>query len=1371
MSLPARPRILLLVALLMLTLPPLIAEAAPLDDLGIPGGSDTRIPWSPASESALREAMAAAEIPVRPDAQLAAAIAALPEEARAKADAGLLSLMTETLERMQMPAGTLIPYSETRQGAHLAQGGAPDLPAPHTAEAPIRVLASVEGDLDTEATGVRVLAHIGTTMALELPARALPALLGHPAVRKVQAERPYQPLNDLGRADARVDALVNSTGLTGRGTLVAILDSGIDWRHQDFRKADGSTRIVELLDLEIPGDQDGDGRDEGDATPVGGTIWDSADINHALSMSGRERWKRGGDVDGDGAADPILDNTTLRVPISFDPDDDVVVEHVWVHLGLEHQRLPDVHIELVAPNGDRATLLPAGAGSERGDELNAFYEVPYLSGRRLAGSWVLEIQDTALDGQGLFYGWTLIVNQPVLHTDTNGHGTHVAGTAAGDGIAGTGTGAQAGMAPEAGLLVGSGLQLSGSVDDLFMVTTVDMMPMLEWIDGVAERRREPVAVNISLGLHYGPHDGTRLEDRAIDDWLGPDRPGRVVAISAGNEGASEMHTSGEFRPGEEQVDLEVDEQTPGDEVSVWFEAGQQPTVSLSYPRQDQLSCTTFDPVTRSEAADCDALIGFGPGQVRLFRIFPPQEPDLTINDGRLIWPGAAGNNVQQGLYLDVNRRQMLLHYNKSPLLADYYAMLPGTWSLHLRGARGSWHAWSMYVGEWMEGRPFGERGDSRMTVGSPASAFEPIAVGAHVTRNQWLDESGAPTGAPVDVGVLAPFSSHGPTRDGRAKPDLTAPGAFVLSSASGTAGSHTVMAGTSMAAPMVTGALALLMQRFPDLTADEAKAALMAGARRDAFTGAEPEANLWGAGKLDLGAAMAELEGPPPPPQQAGIEVSSTIARPGWESEHLVDGAIETTWSSMPHGEHLQGAEWAVVHLVSPTRVDGVRIMPRPNLKDADHAEGFPKDFVIQYSFDGERRGRQLTCDTSDPRFAEAANWVPVATRTGYAQPGNRWQLFRFEAADIGCLRVFGTELSQDGFGNRYLQLAEIEPLDGETSLPTSSATTSSEVGRSGWETRHLIDGDPSTTWSSRPHDEHLAAAEWAVVRLPGRTTIDGVRIEPRVNDLDRNHADGFPKDFVIQYSFEGEHRGRRVTCDPNDPRFHEVSNWVPVITRFGYDQPRSVPQIFEFAPSDAGCLRILGTELSQDGFGNRYLQLAEIEPLYALQPQPRHDAVVDSTANGQRWSAAHLVDGRRETAWSSRAHAEHLVQAEWAALLLGGEQEVSGLRITPRQNESDPTHAEGFPKDFVIGYAVEGTARDRALTCNPADPRFYEARNWLPLVNRFGFPQPANAAQDFDFGSISAGCLRILATELSQDGFGNRYLQLAELQALRAAE
>lgn len=378
------------------------------------------------------------------------------------------------------------------------------------------------------------------------------------------------------------------------------------------------------------------------------------------------------------------------------------------------------------------------------------------------------------------------------------HGTHVMGIAAGNGRAG----GPAGIAPEAELLfvhLGPGLgDLGNSID---LLEAIDFV-----IRAVGDR---PVAINMSIGRHAGPHDGTLLIERAID-WLIVNRLGTVVVQSTGNYFSRNVHMEGRLR---EARTMRLPFNLPRNDAHA-------ATVELWYKGADRFVAHAIGPD--------GAQVSVEPGK------------NAPLLD-------AIGQELAQLYHRvgDPNNGDNLIALVLRPMAP------PGDWSLEITGTDvvdGRWHAWIERNAACPKCQAMFQpnRASRKTTTGSICNAMRTIAVGAY---------DGHDPDKP-----LALFSSVGPTRDGRQKPLLTAPGVRILSVRSRQSvhdtPSYVRMSGTSMAAPHVAGTAALMLQA--------AGAQPIAALRRALFSTLDVppsrtpgHADRWGYGLLNIEAAVA----------------------------------------------------------------------------------------------------------------------------------------------------------------------------------------------------------------------------------------------------------------------------------------------------------------------------------------------------------------------------------------------------------------------------------------------------------------------------------------------------------------------------------
>ncbi|MEM8568151.1 MAG: S8 family peptidase [Bacteroidota bacterium] len=398
------------------------------------------------------------------------------------------------------------------------------------------------------------------------------------------------------------------------------------------------------------------------------------------------------------------------------------------------------------------------------------------------------------------------------------HGTHVMDIAAGNG---RGSGFP-GVAPGADIIF---VQLSNIVDtdeatESFGSSSRLIQAVQYIFDKAAELNRSAV-VNLSLGTHGGPHDGTTSAEQYFDGLL--DGPNRAIVISAGNSYFRRIHASGEVSSSAPRdLTWEIRNTTQrfhDNELEIWCSGN------------DELDVTLVDP-------DGDVVGTFSPS---------PNRQTITMN-GREMGVANYKRDVNNGdLHLDI------YFYPKPQFLPVNEALPTGNWQVQIRSSSRSpilFHAWIERTAPSLQSRFAEVDSDPSHTIGSISCGYKTISVGSYNARG--LSRP------------LSSFTAEGPTRDGRQKPEISAPGGEVggdgvLAARSNTHTRRTQMPGTSMAAPHVTGLVALLMQVADgDLAIDDIRNSIIDTARRNSSVnnGWHPR---YGAGRIDAAAAVSEM--------------------------------------------------------------------------------------------------------------------------------------------------------------------------------------------------------------------------------------------------------------------------------------------------------------------------------------------------------------------------------------------------------------------------------------------------------------------------------------------------------------------------------
>jgi len=842
----------------------------------------------------------------------------------------------------------------------------------------LAVLIQFEGSRqELYQSGVRVVAQVGDIFSAYVSPATILKLIENPKVKFIQGEIYYKSLNNTSTQEIRAKDARKQYGISGRGVLLGIVDTGIDWRHADFRNADGTTRIKFLLDLSLPGDLDGDQIPDG-PDAYGGTLFTESEINQALQGTGTP-----------GSADYV------------------------------------------------------------------------------------------------------------------GHGTHVAGSAAGNGFAtgaGLPSGTYAGVAPETDLII-----IKATQSDELGYPVTNLVNSLAFIDNIASELGQPYVINFSLGGHEGAHDGTNLEELAIERIVGPGKPGKVVVVAAGNENQSEIHASGELSPSQTSVTIPVtipayspQSGTQNDYalLNVWYAGATNLSVALRSPANKY----------------------YGPFSAGSRWGTATDEGTLFISNA---YPAASALNGDKEIVIQLFDNEK----NKPPA--------QGTWAITLFGNYGQFHLW--LFGNTVNAQLTGHVTNSHL-VSIPGTAESAITVGSYVTKNSWVDVTGSTWRYPWEIGAISEFSSPGPTRDGRLKPDLLAPGQEIVSSYSvdapptatnsifaAPAGNpenvfiirdekHALAHGTSMAAPHVAGVAALLLQVNPQLDATQIKQILTSTARNDWATGDVPNYQA-GNGKIDALAAIGQIEDALKFPAPYQLKAAETEA------------GVQLVWQSPIQGEQ---AVQSGLPEIRQTRTSGhpVHFFPKFQPKELAGAGQKIVEYLIFRSQNSVSEFVQLTGNIQTTSYLDTdvqtgqQYWYYVVARyespAGTSFPSNKASVIRGSSQsipleikyDTGNPNVYGAlpaghilalrfDLNRD-FNKYYLDAVRFFFLNYQKKNPSGSSSFRIHVYAA------TAEGKRSTELATSPvysHDNSFFYPNWTevdlraldVVKLKGESLFLGV--------------------------------------------------------------------------------------------------------------------------------------------------------------------------------------------------------------------------------------------------------------------------------------
>ena len=421
------------------------------------------------------------------------------------------------------------------------------------------------------------------------------------------------------------------------------------------------------------------------------------------------------------------------------------------------------------------------------------------------------------------------------------HGSHVAGIAAGSGSKDTTP--YRGVAPMSDIvMVGTNMYTTGIFDGIC------------YIRNYAQSVGKPCVINMSIGSHVGPHDGTSTFDRYCDALLQtPSAYACILVGAAGNEGDDSLHlcvnsatTACTF------LDYGNIGSRGSGYIDIWGDTNASYSVMLCVYNKNTSSIV-------------DSTLWISPGNTSASWRYALYDNDATNRDSAVITISseidAYNHKPHVEMYVNNSKQDDSIQLLMLKIISNNSAKI---------------HAWTnrgMFTNKGL-GTPF-VAGNTDYTTGEIGGSGNSIlTVGAYTSKRNWVTINNKSYYYPnATVNDIATFSSHGPSADGRHKPDVTAPGQTLVSSVNHfhssyqssssyvvkavsnntTTWYYATMQGTSMATPATTGIIALWLEAYPYLTLDQIKIILQHTAVRDSYY---TNADTWGVGKIDAYAGL-----------------------------------------------------------------------------------------------------------------------------------------------------------------------------------------------------------------------------------------------------------------------------------------------------------------------------------------------------------------------------------------------------------------------------------------------------------------------------------------------------------------------------------